>query len=697
MDINKRKKYIAGGAAAMAVAVAACGFGAYSNKEVSLEPEQVYLVGNEEEDMVEDAASASDAEESGQETELLTQLSSGVSAERKDVYKDETVYVFTDERGNTNKILVNEVLKNADGRAELTDKTDLKDIVNIKGDETFTISGDTITWQAGGKDIYYQGTSDKRLPVDVKVTYYLDGKEIVPAQLAGQSGNVKIRFDYTNQAAVTKNIDGRDESVKVPFVAVTGMMLDDNFKNVTVTNGKVMSEGNATIVIGYAMPGLMEGLNVKEGDLSEDVSFPDYFEVSADVTDFSLDMTLTLVMNGSEMNMAGDIDMSELDNLVDSLTNAGAQLTDGSGQLAEGVDTLLTKMGDFSSGVSQLQGGLNALAEGSGTLAEGVSTINISAQTISAGVQSLSSGLDTPMSEEQQQTVAQQASDAATAAVSAQFDGGMYASVSAQAAESFSATMQSDATVQMISAGLKNSDLRNKLFDGAVAGMYQAAAAQTPGLTYDMFLGALDEATRGAIYAQVDAALDQTAAQIAGGIAANGATAMGNQVADACRESAVTAAGQAAGQAAVAGAEGAKAQISAQINAVQENGYSLVTGAQALAVGTDTLAAKIPELTEGVTQLVSGFGTLADGTSQLSEGVSQLSNGATALDDGINQFNRDAIQKLANAYKGDVKKLVSRINAVLEASTEYDTFTMLEDGAAGTTKFIIRTEGISAE
>lgn len=697
MNINKRKKYIAGGAAAMAVAVASCGLGAYRNQEVSLEPEQVYLVGNEEEEMVEDAASASDAEETEQETELLTQLSSGVNAEKKDVYKDETVYVFTDAGGNTNKILVNEVLKNADGKGELTDKTDLKDIVNIKGDETFTMSGDTITWQADGKDIYYQGTSDKKLPVEVKVTYYLDGEEIAPAQLAGQSGNVKIRFDYTNQAAVTKNIDGQDESVKVPFVAVTGMMLDDNFKNIMVTNGKVMSEGNANIVIGYAMPGLMEGLDVKDGELSDDVSFPDYFEVSADVTDFSLDMTLTLIMNGSEMNMAGDIDMSELDNLVDSLTNAGAQLADGSGQLAEGVDTLLTKMGDFSSGVSQLQSGLNALAEGSGTLAEGVSTINASAQTISAGVQTLSSGLDTPMTEEEQQAVAQQASEAAAAAVSAQFDGGMYESVSTQAAESFSAAMQSDATVQMISAGLKNSDLRNKLFDGAVAGMYQAAAAQTPGLTYDMFVGALDEATRGAIYAQVDAALDQTAAQIAAGIAANGATAMGNQVADACRESAVTAAGQAAGHAAVAGAEGAKAQISAQVNAVQENGYSLVTGAQALAAGTDTLATKIPELTEGVTQLVSGFGTLADGTSQLSAGVSQLSSGATALDDGMNQFNRDAIQKLANAYRGDVKKLVSRINAVLEASTEYDTFTMLEDGAAGTTKFIIRTEGISAE
>ena len=227
---------------------------------------------------------------------------------------------------------------------------------------------------------------------------------------------------------------------------------------------------------------------------------------------------------------------------------------------------------------------------------------------------------------------------------------------------------------------------------------YQTAAAQNPGLTYEVYVSTyLDDATKAYIWSQVDANISIMATQIAAGIAENGATAMGNQVADACQTAAVTAAGQAAGQAVIAGAEGAKAQISAQINATQENGYSLVTGMQALANGTSTLASSVPVLTDGVSQLVAGMGTLANGTTQLSDGVSQLADGATALDDGMNQFNQDAILKLANAYNGDIKKLTSRIQAVLEASTEYDTFTMLNDGDTGVTKFIIKTEGISAE
>lgn len=617
-DINKRKKYIAGGAAAMAVAIASCGVGMCGNNDVKLNESEVYMTDNTSGADTQLLATTTDAN-------LADTLAADINVGEKDVYKDETVYVFADANGNTNSILVNEKLKNADGAATLTDKTNLKDIVNVKGDETFTQNGETITWDANGNDICYQGTSDKELPVDVKVTYYLDGREITSEQLAGQSGKVKIRFDYENQAYVKKSIDGKEENINVPFIAVSGMMLGDNFKNITVENGKVVTEGDTNIVVGYATPGLQDSLDIDDTELAEDITFPEYFEMTADVTDFSMDVTITILMNGSAVNLAGDIDMSSLDDMVESLTDASTQLVDGSGELSDGVNTLLSKMGEFSTGVSDLQSGLNALANGSGDLATGISTINTSAQSISAGISGLNTALNTTMTDEEKQ------STAATAAAQA-----------------------------------------------------QAAVTQSPEL-------------QAQVQSMVDEKIKAMSASIISGMTENGAGVIGTQVADACEETAITVAGQTAGAAAVAGVEGAKSEISAQINAVQANGYSLVTGAQALADGTNTLAAGVPTLSDGVSKLITGVNKLVGGTEQLTDGVNELADGANALSDGMSQFNEQAIDKLVNAYDGDLKKLADRIQAVLEAASEYDTYTLLNDGDAGTTKFIIKTEGIKAE
>lgn len=687
MDINKRRKYIVGGATAMAVAIASCGVGMYGSHSVVLNDSEIYMA---------DTVAGADTQmiASSTDADLVDTLSSNVNVEEKDVYKDETVYVFADANGNTNNILVNEKLKNADGSATLTDKTDLKDIVNVKGDETFTQDGDTITWDANGNDICYQGTSDKDLPVDVKVTYYLDGKEITPDQLAGQSGQVKIRFDYTNNATVKKDVNGKEETITVPFIAVTGMMLGDNFTNVTVENGKAMSEGDSNIVVGYAMPGMQDSLGIDDADLTQDITFPDYFEMTADVTDFSMDMTVTMLVNGSAMNLAGDIDMSSLDDMVDSLTDASAQLVDGSGQLSEGMNTLLSKMGEFSTGVTKLQNGLNSLASGSSTLAAGVSTINTSAQSISAGINALNTGLTTAMTDDEKQATAAAASTQAQATVAQAFADGQYDAIKTQATAEFTTFMNEKASAMIYTQLSANTELKNSITAAVILGI-----AQEKGLTYEQAQTAVsqDETLQAFVATTVDSKINEMATSIASGMATNGASVIGTQVADSCQTAAVTAAGQAAGQAVIAGAEGAKAQIAAQINATQANGYSLVTGAQALAAGTNTLASSVPTLSDGVSQLVTGINSLASGTSQLSDGVSQLADGATALDDGMNQFNEQAIEKLESAYNGDLKNLTGRIQAVLEASSEYDTYTMLNDGDTGATKFIIKTDGISVE
>ena len=197
--------------------------------------------------------------------------------------KEETVYVMADAYGEKKSVVVSEWLKNTAGAAEIKDKSELSDIENVKGDETFTRDGQNLTWQADGKPIYYQGTSEKELPISVKVSYTLDGKTVKAEELAGAKGTVKIRFDYENKA--------KEGDAYAPFLCVSGMLLDgENFSEVEVSSGKVIADGTRFIVVGLAMPGLQDSLNLSE---DSQVSIPSYVEVTAQATNFSMDMALT--------------------------------------------------------------------------------------------------------------------------------------------------------------------------------------------------------------------------------------------------------------------------------------------------------------------------------------------------------------------------------------------------------------------
>lgn len=709
---------------------------------------------------------------------VANDITSKFGLEQKDVNKDETVYAFADADGSVNNIIVSEWLRNTDKKSEIKDKTNLSDIENVKGDEAFSQNGDEITWQANGNDIYYQGTTNQELPVSVKVTYYLDGKETKAEDMAGVSGNVKIRFDYTNNTSVEKEINGKKEKIKVPFVAISGLILNENCTNVVVENGKTMPQGASTIVIGYGAPGIKDSLGLEDSDLSEDLSLPDYFEVSADVTDFSLDMTMTAVVSASEFSFNGDLDMSDLDGMIAEMSEAGDALTDGSKQLADGTATLLEKMGEFTTGAKQLATGVgqvktgadqvstgaNQLAAGAGQLKDGVdtlvsssdslatgvtainngaATINQSAAGISQGIATLDAGLNAPMSDEQKKAVA----DQAVAGVNKEFAEGTetYNLIYNQAVASFKASITDEETVQAMSsqvaAGIKTSDeladLKNALYTAGTVEAYQNAVTKFGAAAvgdYSTFVANLSEEQKAQIMAGVNSKLNTVADTLAGdltsqittGIATAGADEIGKSVVTACQQ----AAGKAAGEAAVAGAEGAKKTIAGQIEAVGDTGYSLVTGSQALAAGTQSLAEgtqtltdKIPSLTAGIgqlsaganqlatgssqlatgssqlatgtTQLVDGSNKLATGSEQLQDGVKQLADGASELSDGMNQFNNEAIKKIVEAYNGDIKDIAGRLDAVFEASSEYQTFTEINDGDTGVTKFIIRTSGIS--
>ena len=327
--------------------------------------------------------------------------------------KDETVYIVTDASGNPTNITVNDQLKNKDGAATLVDKTDLKDIVNVNGDGSYTENDDgTITWDTESSDVYYQGTTDKTLPVTVSLSYQLDGKDIRPEDLAGKSGHVKIRFDYKNTATVKEKVGGKEEDVTVPFAMISGAILPmDKFTNVSVTNGKIMGDGQNNIVVGMAFPGLKDALdweNLKDDAKDDearkkldDVDIPEYVEIEADVKDFALDMTMTMASSNilSDLGDVDDIDvssvtdkMNDLQDGTDKLEDGAKQLKDGTSDLKDGVSKLADGTSDMKDGTSDLRDGASKLKDGTSDLKDGASDLKDGTSDLKDGAATLKSG-----------------------------------------------------------------------------------------------------------------------------------------------------------------------------------------------------------------------------------------------------------------------------------------------------------------
>ena len=761
------------------------------------------------------------------------------SEETEDAGKEETVYVVANADGSAKNVIVSEWLKNKDGEATLKDASDLKDIENVKGEETFTQNGDQITWQAGGNDIYYQGTTDKELPITEKVTYFLDGKEMTPQEMAGKSGKVKIRFDYTNNEKTTQIVEGEEYEVYVPFTVMTGMILPEDYKNVEITNGKVISDGNRKVAVGMAMPGLKESLDIQEDDLDGEVEIPDYVEVTADVEKFSLEMTMTVAINdlleGRDLGEAFDV--SELEDDMETLTDASKQLVSGSKELSKGLGTLKNSMKEFTTGVDTLESGINSYTSGasqlndgiqtlsgsSGALISGVATLNGSAATLNNGVAQLDQTLKAEMTAEEKASLVQQADEAIESTFQDQNSG--TEAIKNQAASTFYESLANNQTAkEQVSAGLGTftetildsvletaytqvagdtakkdqmaqykpqvvqavtqavvQQVTQSVTSGVMSAVIQQQAAamaeQAGGALNVEAVGAICNAVNEAVNTegseaqsqisalvaqqdidslvasnveaqmaqveqQIDAALnseegqaqikatvdelvnqtvstamasdtlkagrDNTAAQIVAGIADGAKDTVGAAVADTAK----TAAKTAAEAATLTAVDGTKTQISEAINAADSaSGYSLVTGMQALSQGTQSMSDNMPVLTDGINQLTNGAallvsnnGALTEGASKLSgaatqigEGVEKLADGSDKLMDGMIEFNKEGIQKLMDAYDGDVKTLLNKLEAVINAGKEYQSFTKVAKGTKGSVKFIFRTEAIKAE
>ena len=333
------------------------------------------------------------------ETVKTESTKSGEQAD-EGLFKEETVYVNADATGNSDEVTVSDWLKNSGSvSGNLTDESILKEIKNVKGDETFTENGDQLTWNTAGEDIYYQGTTDKELPVSVKLTYFLDGKEVKPDELKGKSGHLKIQVQYTNNEKKTVTVDGKEEEVYTPFVMMTGMILpNETFSNVTIDNGKVISDGSRNIVVGFGMPGLKDSLDLDEETTKEaedkGVTIPENFEMEADVTDFTMSSTFTVALTDllDDMDMDNIIDVDSLKDSLNELEDAALELVSGSGTLADGASTLADGVSSYTAGADELNAGIQKYLGSNGELNGSVTEYVNGVGKVVKGVKDYTSG-----------------------------------------------------------------------------------------------------------------------------------------------------------------------------------------------------------------------------------------------------------------------------------------------------------------
>lgn len=639
----------------------------------------------------------------------------------KKLSKNETVYVIADASGAAKKIIVSDWLKGVDTKGKVKDVSNLKDVKNVKGDETYTVNEDNAyEWAANGDDIYYQGTGTTELPVKLKLSYKLNGKTVSADEIAGKSGKVTIRIDYENTQKEKVKINGKTEEVNVPFLMLSGMILDDDkFKNVEVSNGKAINDGTRTIVAGFALPGMQDSLDIDK----DEMEIPDYVEITADTTDFELSTTMTVAMN----DIFNDVDFSKVDDKVDELKDsldeledAAEQLVDGSSQLYDGIGTLLDKSGTLIEGIDklydgaeQVNSGAKKLDSGAGDLSNGAKTLDDGAAKLKSGASQLDSGasqLDSGLA-----TLAGGASQVDNGAANlssyvATLAGGLGKLSSNSAtlnggAEQMFNKLLSTADILIAASGLKADKLTIKNYDSVLEELISSlsdenaqklaynTALETVTATVnsqkDVIKTAVEATVRKSVTEQVLAAagLGMTADQYDAAVAAG---QVSEEVQAQVSTAVSTQMSSSAVQALIDSNTASQIQSLIETNMNSEEVQSQIqTGVakaqakllQALKTQLDSYntfyqgllsyTAGVDQANEGAQQILAGTYTLKDGTSSLVSGAGQLKNGSSSLKSGTSELKSgtSTLKDGTSSLKSGAKTLKNGTSSLSSGTT----------------------------
>lgn len=638
-------------------------------------------------------------------TSLIFGNSAFVQAEQ--VTKEESVYVNAGADGSVTGITVSDWLKNAGINGTISDKSTLKDIQNVKGEETFEQNGEGLNWSAGSNDIYYQGTTDKELPVSVSLSYRLDGKEISPEELAGKSGKVEIRVKYTNHSSVRKKVNGEQEKMYTPFLMATGVILPtEKFTNVEVDHGRIVNEGSNNIVVGFGVPGMVESLDLS-GETAE--KFPSEFTVTADVSDFSLGNTITYASASilSDLEVDDDSTLDDLEDDIETLVDSSEELVDGSKTLSDKLGELQDKFGEYADGEKELNKGINDLAAGGNKLAKGV-------KEYTAGVDSLANGTKDYVNGAKKITDgASQIYDAAKEMPGGykEFSGGI--SKYTAGVDEIAEKMKTSGLAQgaaSVSAGISelngNLEKLKESYDSyetiiagiqAQAGMTEDEGQKQALLAYAEALKKLSTGQKDSVTALAGATSEKSklksgASQVSGGIkqVADGISAV-------AAESSKLRAADGKMTTSIQALTAKLKELSEGGAKLSKNDKKLLAGAKKILKATKSVKSGSSELIRGAAKLKKGSGKLHSSTAKVTDGITKLGEGAIELKDGMAEFDEKGIQKINEKYEDDFLTLKDRLSALLDISKEYTNFSGIGTGMDGEVKFIIETAAIEKE
>ena len=576
--------------------------------------------------------------------------------------KSETVYSNLDSNGKEYKTIVSTQLTNEDKSDEITDISNLLNIENTNGDETFKKEGNQIVWDSNGNNIYYKGESDKQLPVECKITYELNGEEISAEELKGKSGNVKIKINYTNNEKHIVSINGKQVTMYTPFIIVAGTKIDNaKNKNIQITNGKIVDNGESTLAVGIAMPGMQENIGISKSK----IDIPEEIEISMETEDFEMGNIIAVVaVKGIDEDLTSDL--NSMYSQINELANASNEILAGANQLKEGTSELV-------SGVDQLKDGTGAAYAGSKQIKDEVeeSTKNlkndntpaIDSKTLEAiKAQAMQSAT---LSDEQKAGIAAQAKAAAT------LSDEQKAGIAAQAKAGATLT-------DTQKAAIKAEAQKGATFtDAQKTAIIEEAQKKYP--------TELTEAEKQLILAVAQDTAYQTAEatalKVAQDVATQTAEATALKVAqDVATQTAETTALTVAQSTATQTAGATATQTATQV------------GNQAKQKFTNQVVSQMSTLGTALDELTNGLANIDNGVSALSVGTNKLDSGALQLANGVKTFNEQGISKINNLVNGDLRNIASRVEKMNELANEYNNYAGIQNGMAGEVKLIMITD-----
>ena len=567
--------------------------------------------------------------------------------------KSETVYAVMNGDGSIKSTTVSEHLYSASGLANVTDKTTLTDIQNTESDAEFTQNGEELVWNTNDTDVYYKGNTDKALPIDVKVTYALDGQEAALEDIIGKSGHLTVTVNLKNNETGTVNVNGKDRTIVTPLITAVGVILGGDASNMTAEHGMIESAAKSSVAAFVTLPGVKDSLS---GLLPDEVdSIEDYLQdtvtVEADVEDFTCPQVMVACATSTAaLGTSNVFDLSSINDLTDGinqLNDAMSQLMDGASQLVDGTSQLAGGVLALLDGANTLNNGAAALDDGLGRLTNGLDTLSANNAALNAGAQQVADGV--------------LASANKTLKEGGLIDEDMtwsnYEAVIDNILTMNDKTLAAGRkkmvrTVWEQAPSFKDSQLDLALYLSATKTNHDLEAALKMMQNFDasMLTGALEMVTnadaKNTIHEELKYQIENS-----------------QDMAD------------------VRALKTSLSQIQFFVSSV--NQYT---------AGVQTAADGAHSAKDGSAQLAAGTKTLYDGVNTLNTGAGQLNDGAGQLNDGLNQFNEEGISKLTGALDQDqLHGLKTVLDEMTDRLNDYTSFAGAPDDAESSVKFVYKT------